>query len=123
MVDRFPTRTRLKNPREGYHMARNLGDRNPFRHHCLTLLIHSDNQGTIGAMAKGRSPNFHINLSVRRTYTTLSSTLIVPIIVYIPSADNPADPISRGEAGLPSLRLQTSFMLPEELRPFFINAR
>jgi hypothetical protein len=56
------------------------------------LLIHSDNQGTIGAMAKGRSPNFHINLSVRRTYTILSSILVVPTIIYIPSADNPADP-------------------------------
>jgi len=86
------------------------------------LLIHSDNQGTIGAMAKGRSPNFHINLSVRRTYTILSSILVVPTIIYIPSAENPADPISRGELGHPSLRLQTPFMLPEELQPFFINA-
>ncbi|EAU91389.2 hypothetical protein CC1G_07424 [Coprinopsis cinerea okayama7 len=37
------------------------------------LLIHSDNQGTIGAMTKGRSPNHHINASVRRTYDVLLS--------------------------------------------------
>ena len=86
------------------------------------LVVHSDNQGTIGAMDKGRSPNFHINLSVRRTYTTLSSILVVPTFIYIPSAENPADPISRGETGPSSLRLQTSFTLPEELQPFFINA-
>ena len=29
-----------------------------------TLLIHSDNQGTIGSLGKGRSRNFHINLSI-----------------------------------------------------------
>jgi hypothetical protein len=33
-----------------------------------TLLIHSDNQGTIGSLDKGRSRNFHINLSIRRAY-------------------------------------------------------
>jgi hypothetical protein len=87
-----------------------------------TVLIHSDNQGTIGAMDKGRSPNYHINLSVRRTYTTFSSILAVPIFRYVPSAENLADPISRGETGPLSLRLQTSFRLPEELHEFFVNA-
>jgi hypothetical protein len=33
-----------------------------------TLLIHSDNQGTIGSLGKGRSRNFHVNLSIRRAY-------------------------------------------------------
>ncbi|KAJ3567307.1 hypothetical protein NP233_g6448 [Leucocoprinus birnbaumii] len=61
------------------------------------VLIHSDNQGTIGAMGKGRSPNMHINLSIRRTFVTLSSTHISPSFSYIESALNPADPISRGE--------------------------
>jgi len=87
-----------------------------------TLLIHSDNQGTIGAMDKGRSPNLHINLSVHHTFATLSSILVVPFFIYVPSAKNPADPISCGETGPPLLRLQTSFTLPEELSEFFINA-
>jgi hypothetical protein len=69
------------------------------------ILIHSDNQGTIGAMDKGRSPNFHINLSVRRTYATLSAILAVPTFVYIPSADNPADPISDGSSFIKASRL------------------
>ncbi|EEB89680.1 hypothetical protein MPER_12196 [Moniliophthora perniciosa FA553] len=38
----------------------------------VRLLVHSDNQGTIGAVNKGRSPNSWINLSVRRLYSTLS---------------------------------------------------
>jgi len=86
------------------------------------VLIHSNNQGTIGAMDKGRSPNVHINLSVRWTYATLSAILAVPTFVYIPSADNPADPISHGETGPPSSRLHTAFMLPPELQDIFINA-
>jgi len=36
------------------------------------LIIYSDNQGTIGSFDKGRSRNFHINLSVRRTYAVLA---------------------------------------------------
>ncbi|KAJ3563610.1 hypothetical protein NP233_g8831 [Leucocoprinus birnbaumii] len=63
--------------------------------------IHSDNQGTIGAMGKGRSPNYHINMSIRRTFVTLSSALLSPSFSYIESASNPADPISRGELGSP----------------------
>ena len=35
------------------------------------LLIYSDNQGAIGALDKGRSPNYHINLSIRCLYTIL----------------------------------------------------
>jgi len=86
------------------------------------VLIHSDNQGTIGSMGKGRSANYHINLSVRRTYATLASLFVTPILEYIASADNPADPISRGESGPPHLALTTPFTLPMELQHLFINA-
>jgi hypothetical protein len=48
------------------------------------LLIHSDNQGAIGALDKGHSRNFHINLSVRRIYTILSSLLIIPPSILLP---------------------------------------
>lgn len=64
-----------------------------------TLLIHSDNQGTIGSICKGCSRNFHINLSTHRAYVVLASQFITPELVYIPSKNNPADPISCGELG------------------------
>lgn len=51
----------------------------------IHLLIHSDNQGTIGAMGKGRSSNSHINLSIRRTYLVLMDLFITPNIIYIQS--------------------------------------
>ncbi|KXN87321.1 hypothetical protein AN958_08946 [Leucoagaricus sp. SymC.cos] len=79
------------------------------------IVIHSDNQGTIGALNKGRSPNYHINMSVRRIFVTFSSIMVAPVMEYIPSSDNPADPISRGELGPSSSRLQAAFQLPLEL--------
>jgi len=88
-------------------------------HNCR-LLIHSDNQGTIGALDKGRSPNSHINLSVRRMYIVLSALSISPDIVYVESADNPADPISRGEPGEAGKHMLPTFMLPEELSNCFL---
>ena len=84
------------------------------------VLIHSDNQGTIGAMDKGRSGNCHINLSIRRTYTVLSSLMLMPDFIYVPSIDNPADPLSRGELGPQESRLAFNLKLPAELRRFFI---
>jgi hypothetical protein len=87
----------------------------------VTLLIHSDNQGTIGSLGKGRSRNFHINLSVRRIYVVLASLFITPELVYIASENNPADPISRGELGSSETRIITSFRLPDELRHIFFD--
>ena len=81
-----------------------------------TIRIHSDNQGTIGSLSKGRSCNFHINLSVHRTYMVLASCFITPELVYITSENNPADPISRGELGSIATRITTSFSLPDELK-------
>ena len=89
-------------------------------HHDACLLIHSDNQGTIGALDKGRSRNFHINLSVRRSYLVFSSTSLVPEVIYITSEANPADPISRGEPGLPGKQIFPKFMLPDELIDIFL---
>lgn len=86
-----------------------------------TILIHSDNQGTIGSLGKGRSRNFHINLSIRRAYVVLASRFITPELVYIPSESNPADPISRGELGSIESRITVSFSLPDELRSIFLD--
>jgi hypothetical protein len=86
-----------------------------------TLLIHSDNQGTIGSLGKGRSRNFHINLSIRRAYVVLTSHSITPELVYIASENNPADPISRGELGSIDSRITISLSLPDELRHIFLD--
>ena len=88
--------------------------------HCR-LLIHSDNQGTIGALEKGRSPNSHINLSVCRTYLVLSDLSISPEIVYIESIANPVDPISRGELGKAGMQIFPNFKLPDELSDCFLH--
>jgi hypothetical protein len=87
-----------------------------------TLLIHSDNQGTIGSLGKGRSRNYHINLSIRRAYIVLASQFIIPELVYIASEHNPADPISRGELGSIESRITASFSLPDELRHILLDA-
>jgi hypothetical protein len=87
-----------------------------------TLLIHSDNQGTIGSLNKGRSRNFHINSSIRRAYVVLISHSITPELVYVASENNPADPISRGEPGSIQSRIDVSFSLPDELQCIFLDA-
>ena len=79
------------------------------------LLIHSDNQGTIGAMLKQCSPNRWINLSVCRTFATLTSLLIELKLIYIATADNPTDSLSRGIMGTDETRLPYSISLPDEL--------
>jgi hypothetical protein len=86
----------------------------------IRLIIHSDNNGTIGALDKGRSRNHHINLSVRRTYSVLLPLFITPDFIYVASADNPADPISRGESGPLDGHISVPFTLPDELRDCFI---
>jgi len=89
--------------------------------HDAHLLIHSDNQGTIGALGKGRSPNTHINLSARRIHLVLMDLSITPNFTYIESGANPADPISRGESGPAGRRILPTFMLPVELINCFID--
>ena len=86
-----------------------------------TLLIHSDNQGTIGSLNKGHSRNYHINLSIHCIYVVLASLFITPLLVYVASEANPADPISRGVLGDAGARISASFSLPDKLRQIFVN--
>lgn len=86
-----------------------------------SVIIHSDNQGTIGSMHKGRSPNFHINSSIQRIYAVLIPRFITPVLVYTSSEDNLADPISRGEPDLSRLKLPY-IQLPGELTDIFVYA-
>lgn len=81
----------------------------------IRILIHSDNQGTIGAMCKSRSSNYWINMSIRRICTVIGPLFIQPELEYIESAKNPADPISRGILGPQEDRLPLQFQLPDEL--------
>jgi hypothetical protein len=79
------------------------------------VTIHSDNQGTIGAMKKGWSPNFHINLTVHRTFSILIPHFIVPSFLYIESTANLADPISRGLLGPNDLCIPIQIPIPPNL--------
>ncbi|KAF7325222.1 hypothetical protein MKEN_00566500 [Mycena kentingensis (nom. inval.)] len=66
------------------------------RYSQLHILIRSDNTGAIGAHTKGRSPNVDINSCARRTFALTSSHMIIPALVFVPTADNRADAPSRG---------------------------
>lgn len=87
--------------------------------HDARIVIHSDNQGTIGAMVKGRSPNYHINMSIRRSYSILMPRFILPSLIYIESAKNPANSISRGILGPHESRLPICLKLPKVLLEVF----
>lgn len=81
----------------------------------VCLHIHSDNQGAIGALSKGRSPNHAINLAVRCTLAILYPLFISPDLAFIDSENNPADPVSRGFLGLDDKHLIKMFDLPDNL--------
>lgn len=81
----------------------------------VRLRIHSDNQGTIGALSKGRSANHAINLAIRRIYEILFPLFITPDLLFIESENNPADPLSRGLLGPDDKRLNKTFELPADL--------
>jgi hypothetical protein len=83
------------------------------------LLVHSDNQGVIGAFDKGCSRNDAINLSIRRSCLVLASRNLTLDLRPIESDKNPADPISRGVLGSRSSRLHSSFSLPDDLATYF----
>lgn len=85
------------------------------------LLVHSDNQGTIGSLSKGKSRNFHINHSVRRCFDITVPAGISISLEYVASEDNPADSLSRGVFG-PIAKKLPPCRLPHEVSKamFFI---
>lgn len=85
------------------------------------VLIRSDNQGVIGAWQKGRGRNFEVNLSIRRAQAITLDRHISLSFIYVESAENLADPISRGDLGLQRDKLDKSFTLPEELSLYFTH--
>lgn len=83
------------------------------------VIIHSDNQGVIGAFNKGSSRNIQINLSIQRAGACLLALNNQLQLEYISTEKNPADPISRGRFSKldPSRRLP-DIELPRELKPY-----
>ncbi|KAL4261893.1 Hepadnavirus polymerase/reverse transcriptase [Pleurotus pulmonarius] len=83
------------------------------------VLIHSDNQGVIGAFNKGSSTNIQVNLSIQRSGACLLALNNQLKLEYISTEKNPSDPISRGALSSldPTMRLP-DIELPQELRPY-----
>lgn len=81
------------------------------------FLIHSDNQGVIGAIDSSFSRGATQHSSLSRLSSTLLNHDSFLSTAYIRSADNPADPLSRGI--LPSIasRISTKVKLDPELVP------
>jgi hypothetical protein len=69
-----------------------------------SLLLVVDNSSTRYALSKGSAAAFLLNQAVRAALTVLPAAVDIRI-AYIPSARNPADPLSRGEQGLSSTTL------------------
>lgn len=88
-------------------------------YHDAYLRVHSDNQGVIGAFDKGRSRNAHMNLSIRRAHYVLAARNLTLLLTYVPSALNPADPLSRGALGVAESRVMSHFDLPLDLTLYF----
>lgn len=85
------------------------------------IKVLSDNQGVIGAWGRGRSSNFEVNFSIRRSSFILSDSDLSLCFQFIDSEDNPADPISRGILGPPDRQLPSTFLFPPELDKYLIR--
>ena len=85
-----------------------------------SILIHSNNEGSIAAYQKGRFRNFMSNLCICRTALASHEAGISLVLAYVPSAENLADPISRGFFP-PHPRLLDPPQLDPSLAPFFLH--
>lgn len=86
--------------------------------HHSHFFIHSDNQGVVGAITSCFSRGASQNSSLSRLSSVLLNHDCFLSTSYIPSAQNPADPISRGLLPLSSSRLKTKLRLHENLLPY-----
>lgn len=81
------------------------------------FLIHSDNQGVIGAINSSFSRGASQNASLSRLSSTLLNHDSFLSTAYIRSKDNPADPVSRGIIPPIASRLNTKIRLDPDLVP------
>ncbi|GBE79380.1 hypothetical protein SCP_0205780 [Sparassis crispa] len=91
-------------------------------HRDANVLIRGDNQGVQGAFTRGRSRNFQVNASIRRADIISMSLNILFTVRYVNTKDNLADRVSRGDPDPSMSRRLPSFMLPEELTFFLVDA-
>ncbi|CDO69769.1 hypothetical protein BN946_scf184766.g14 [Trametes cinnabarina] len=83
--------------------------------HDADVLIRSDNEGVVHALRRGRSRNFQVNLSIRRTEALCMALNIVVQPVYVNTKINRADPVSRGIPDPSLRRSKARFTLPQEV--------
>jgi hypothetical protein len=74
----------------------------------------ADNRGSIGAYAKGRGRNQWSNASIQRSYPIAQQQNFEVVPLYVRSAENPADVVSRGLFGGLS-HIPETFSVPKDL--------
>lgn len=85
------------------------------------IIIRSDNEGVIGSFNKGRSGNFEMNASVRRSESVLDAFHMHISLIYVSSASNLADPISRSVFPLDPHRLPSHLIPSNDVARFFVD--
>lgn len=85
------------------------------------ILVRSDNEGVVGAVKRGRSRNFHVNLSIRRAETICMANNIMIQVEYVKTDTNVADSVSRGKPDAALGRFHSKFELPVELSTFLLH--
>lgn len=85
------------------------------------FLIHSDNQGVIGAISSCFSRGASQNSSLSRLSANLLHHDSFLSTVYIATSKNPADPVSRGLLPATCSRLKTSLRLHDDLLPYLVR--
>ena len=83
-------------------------------------LVRSDNQGVVSVLLKGRSRSRNTNQVLKHVYALQAKSLIRIHAVYVPSRENIADALSRGDIagfrqGFPHVTTEISLSLPEHL--------
>ncbi|CEL60034.1 hypothetical protein RSOLAG1IB_12294 [Rhizoctonia solani AG-1 IB] len=87
-----------------------------------TLHFRSDNQGVVFAMAAGRSRNAEQNAAIKRVFVRSALFGLRIHTSYIASADNPADPPSRGSPILDMAPCSWPTPIPFHLSEFLVPA-
>ena len=77
--------------------------------------------GVVGAFERGRSRNYQVNDSIRRTEVVCMACNIRIKLQYVNTKENRADEVSRGTPGPRLLPLVIAFPLPPELSPFLVS--
>ena len=88
----------------------------------VSIQLHSDNQGVVGALKAGFSRSHQQNHVLQRIVALFASSGIWADTVYVPTTDNVADGPSRGVFPPPSYKLPTVFSVSNHLAPYLRQA-